>query len=126
MSKPRRHFSRAFKERVVRRMLAGANVSALARELGLGRPMLNQWRDRLQSGGVEALRDPGRPRQAAQAERATTELGAALEHIGELERKIGRQQVELDFFRQALRQVEAGRRPSAGSGVTVSTQSSKR
>ena len=126
MSKPRRHFSRAFKERVVRRMLAGANVSALARELGLGRPMLNQWRDRLQSGGVEALRGPGRPRRAAQAESARTELGAALEHIGELERKIGRQQVELDFFRQALRQVEAGRRPSAGSGVTGSTQSSKR
>ena len=126
MSKPRRRFSREFKERVVRRMLAGANVSALARELGLARPMLNGWRDRLQSGGVEALRDPGRPRQALRAESAATELGAALERIGELERKIGRQQVELDFFRQALRQVEAGRRSSAGSGVTVSTQSSKR
>lgn len=126
MSKPRRRFSREFKERVVRRMLAGANVSALARELGLGRPMLNIWRDRLRSGGVEALRGPGRPRQAANAESAATELGAALERIAELERKIGQQQVDLDFFRQALRQVEAARRPSDGSGVTGSTRSSKR
>lgn len=126
MSKPRRRFSREFKEKVVRRMLAGANVSALARELGLGCPMLHKWRDRLRSGGVEALRGPGRPRRAATAESTATELGAALDRIAELERKIGQQQVDLDFFQQALRQVEAARQPSDGSGVTGSTRSSKR
>jgi hypothetical protein len=34
--------------------------------------------------------------------------------------------LELDFFKQALRQVEALRRPSNGRGATASTPSSKR
>jgi hypothetical protein len=43
-----------------------------------------------------------------------------------LERKIGQQQLELDFFRQALRQVR-GARPAGGApGVARSTASSKR
>jgi hypothetical protein len=45
--------------------------------------------------------------------------------IADLERKIGRQQLELDFFKRALRQVEASRRPSE-PGATASTPSSKR
>jgi hypothetical protein len=46
--------------------------------------------------------------------------------IAELERKIGQQQVELDFFRQALQQVKGARRPSEGRGAPRSTRSSKR
>jgi transposase len=126
MSKPRRRFSREFKEAAARRILAGANVSALGRELGVGRMLLHSWRRRLQLGGPEALRDPGRPRRTTAVDVSATELGSALQRIAELERKIGQQQVELDFFQQALRHVEAARRPSNGSGVTVSTRSSKR
>jgi hypothetical protein len=43
-----------------------------------------------------------------------------------LERKVGQQQVDLDFFRQALQRVRGARRPSAEPGVTGSTRSSKR
>jgi transposase len=132
-----RVFGREFKLTVVRRMLAGENVSALARELKVLRKDLYAWRDRFRSGGPEALRGRGRPRKAETAVRAAgskkapcgspaTELGAARTRIAELERKIGQQQVELDFFRQALRQVKGARRPNAGSGVTRSTRSSKR
>jgi transposase len=140
MSKPKsspRVFSREFKLAVVRRMLAGENVSALARELKVLRKDLYAWRDRFRSGGPEALRGRGRPRKAEAAVSAgsskmaktplpATELGAARTRIAELERKIGQQQVELDFFRQALRQVKGARRPSDGPGVTGSTRSSKR
>jgi transposase len=134
-----RVFSREFKLAVVRRMLAGENVSALARELKVLRKDLYTWRDRFRSGGPEALRGRGRPRKAeavvsvaggkpakAPAAPPATELGAARTRIAELERKIGQQQVELDFFRQALRQVKGARRPSNGAGVTGSTRSSKR
>jgi transposase len=132
-----RVFSREFKLTVVRRMLAGENVSALARELKVLRKDLYAWRDRFRSGGPEALRGRGRPRKAETAVRAAsgkkalcappaTELGAARTRIAELERKIGQQQVELDFFRQALRQVKGARRPSDGLGVTGSMRSCKR
>ena len=128
-----RVFSREFKLKVVRRMLAGENVSALARELKILRKDLYVWRDRFRSGGPEALRGRGRPRKAASvnlakevAKSASSPPDAASQRIAELERKIGQQQVELDFFRQALRQLKGARRPSDGHGVTRSTRSSKR
>ena len=136
--KPIRVFSREFKLEAVRRMLAGENVSALARELKVQRNDLYVWRDRFRSGGCDALRGPGRPRKAetgvtaasgkvpATGDPGAWQLDAAHERIAELERKIGQQQVELDFFRQALRQVKGARRPNDGSGVTRSTRSSKR
>jgi transposase len=136
--KPIRIFSREFKLEAVRRMLAGENVSALARELKVQRNDLYVWRDRFRSGGADALRGPGRPRKAeavvtaasrkvpATGDPAASQLDAAGKRIAELERKIGQQQLELDFFRQALRQVKGARRPSDGPGVTGSTRSSKR
>jgi hypothetical protein len=45
--------------------------------------------------------------------------------VKELERKIGQQQVELDFFQKALRQVGEARRPSDGPGVKTSMLSSR-
>ncbi len=51
-----RVFSREFKVGIVRRMLAGENVSALARELKFTRKDLYVWRDRFLAGGPEALR----------------------------------------------------------------------
>ena len=62
-----RVFSREFKLKVVRRMLAGENVSALARELKVLRKDLYVWRKRLRSGGPEALRGRGRPPKAGSA-----------------------------------------------------------
>ena len=53
------------------------------------------------------------------------EMLQLLERVGELERKIGQQQVELDFFRQALRHIGEARRPSDGSRVKASTASSR-
>ena len=139
MSKPKslhRVFNREFKVGIVRRMLAGENVSALAHELKLLRKDLYVWRDRFLAGGPEALRGPGRPRKALSAacggapphaaEAPVAELEAARRRNAELERKVGQQQLELDFFRQALRQVKEARRPSVGPGVTGSTGSSKR
>src|SRR5690349_8302390 len=54
-------FSREYKVAAVRRMLAGENVSALARELGVRRKYLYQWRERFRLGGAIALRSRGRP-----------------------------------------------------------------
>ena len=136
MSKPKsshRVFSRAFKIGIVRRMLAGENVTALARELKFSRKDLYVWRDRFLAGGPEARKAAAADLAANEAraqppppDLPEAELEAARTRITELERKIGQQQVELDFFRQALRQVRGARQPNAGAGVTGSTGSSKR
>ncbi len=130
-----RVFSRAFKVGIVRRMLAGENVSALARELKATRKDLYVWRDRFLAGGPEALRGRGRPpkaeaaslvasgakAQAAVPDTPAAELEEARKRIAELERKVGQQQVDLDFFRQALQRVRGARRPSAEPGAGPGT-----
>jgi transposase len=130
-----RVFSREFKLSAVRRMLAGENVSALSRELEVLRKDLYVWRDRFRAGGPEALRSRGRPRKMALREpppdpppdpARMRELTSARRRIADLERKVGRQQVELDFFQRALRQVREARRPTGAPGATASTRSSKR
>ena len=55
-SKSPRVFNREFKLGIIRRLLAGENVSALGRELKLSRKDLYAWRDRFLAGGPQALR----------------------------------------------------------------------
>jgi len=145
-SKPKsshRVFSREFKISIVCRMLAGESVSALSRELKMTRKDLYAWRDRFQAGGPEALRGRGRPPKAEAASSAASgptkapaktlapatpaaELESARKRIAELERKVGQQQLDLDFFQRALQHVGAPRQPGIKPGVTGSTKSSKR
>jgi transposase-like protein len=56
---------------------------------------------------------------------SAAEYAAAQRRIADLERTVGRQQMEMDFFQQALRRVGAARPSTNGSGVTVSTPSSR-
>ena len=139
-----RRFSRAYKVGVLSRIAAGETVSALSVELGIPRKYLYQWRERFRLGGEAALRSRGRPTKAdmaamrpGPAEPGTRvgsqpppgrrdELDLARARIAELERKIGRQELELDFFQQALRRVEEVSRASGKPGGTGSTRSSKR
>jgi transposase-like protein len=140
-----RRFSREFKLAALARMEAGENVSALARDLGVRRKYLYQWRDRFRSGGPAALRSRGRPTRAEvlamrsggqaslpapgavmPAPAPPDELAKAERRIAELEQKVGRQQVELDFFRRALRHVRESRPRSGAPGGTASTRSSRR
>jgi transposase len=134
-NKSPRIFSREFKLEAVRRILAGERIKALSQELNVLRKDLYAWRDLFRAGGAAALRPLGRPRKGAAVvtakvtERARDVAAgdiAAPERVAELERKIGQQQIELDFFRQALRRVKEARRPNAGPGVTGSTRSSRR
>jgi transposase len=136
-------FSREFKLEALRRMEAGENVSVLARQLGVSRKSIYQWRNQHRRGGILALRGRGRMSNAerlSHEERSAVEeqpdkearrtsleeLGRAQRRIAALERKIGQQQVELDFFQQALRQVRDQRLRSGVPGGTASTKSSKR
>jgi transposase-like protein len=116
--------NREFKIALVDRMIAGENVSELAREAGVHRCMLYRWRDAYRSGGPEAVRKPGRGRAGGAKRKLKPVRPDPQARIKELERKIGQQQLDLDFFRRALRQVEDLRR-SAACGEPRSTESSK-
>lgn len=132
---PRRSFSREFKLEVIRRMEAGESVSALSYELRIKRELLYRWRDAYRAGGELALRSKrGPPSRAEALEMAAArpavgpedQLAAAQRRIAELERKVGQQQVDLDFFKGALRHIEASRRASDMPGETASSPKSRR
>lgn len=130
-----RTFSRAFRLKAIERMDAGENVSALSRELGVKREILYRWRGLYRAGGEERLRERrGRPTvaeaQALAAARGPSvkaaDLAEARRQIAELERKVGQQQLDLDFFKGALRHIEVSRRPNVRPGATASSPKSRR
>ena len=123
-----RRYDVEFKVEALRRMMNGENVTELARELGIRRTRIYAWREVARVGGVEALRQGVRVWEGAEPElpEKPDELAVARRRVSELERKIGQQALELDFFRQALQRVGAARRAKVGPGATASTRSSKR
>jgi transposase len=138
---PVRVFSTAFKHEVVLRLEAGAALAGLARELGITRKVLYDWRKAWRAEGLAglnrkrgrkfgwskpppAVEPEGPPGPASKPDSAALALAGAEMRIAELERVIGRQQVGLDFFRAALRTQDAGE--TAKPTAPGSTGSSKR
>ena len=114
-----------FKLRVVARMKDATDVSALAAELGVDRERLYQWRRLYKAGGAAALRGMGRPRSSERSAEALAARPVSREparRITELERIVGQQQLDLDFFREALQRVEVRRRTNGVPGGTTSTR----
>lgn len=130
MAKRRTWWTREFKLAAIARMEAGANTAELAAELGVGRGMLLRWRRRYEAGGAAALKFPGERAgvapplypPVATADAAVGDLALARRRIAELERKVGQQQLDLDFFREALRHVEAPTRNRVGRIGKASTR----
>jgi transposase len=104
------------------RFEAAPNVKDLADELGVRRELLYKWRAKYATEGEGGLRTSGRPRPVG----AAPEALAAEQRIAELERKLGQQELLLDFFRGALRRIEGSRQASEVPGATASSPRSKR
>ena len=123
----RRVFNREVKLSAVERLMAGESARNLAQELQIGSNYLSKWWANYRRYGPAGLRPAHRPRKTERLEPLVKadEL-ARSQRVKELERKIGQQQVELDFFQKALRQVGQARRPSDGPGVKTSMLSSRR
>ena len=124
-----RVFSTEFKERAVLRLEGGASASALAAELGVKRKLLYDWQKAYRREGVAGLNRKRGPKPRDQRagtmfgrKRGGDALSQAHARIAELERLVGRQQVDLDFFRRALRLTDAD---SPSGSAPTSTRSSK-
>lgn len=113
MAKQKR-YSLEFRERAVRRMKLGENISQLARELGVDRTCLYVWKrkaDRRPYSRV-AVQDPDwRDNRIKELETKITQM----------EGIIGGQWLELDFFESALRRIEEKGRRKGGNGEKAST-----
>jgi transposase len=100
----------------------------LAASLGCRRELLYNWGRKYRSGGAPALLPIGRPLNATKVldEALAPSLpgggGGEQQRLEALERKIGQQQLDLDFFRAALQQVREQRLQTGVPGETASTQ----
>jgi transposase-like protein len=122
MSKKRKSYSADFKQDAVSRMAQAKTISGLARELGVRRKFLYLWRDQLQTGGRAALeRRRGRPPGSPSRTVCPPTPNAAELRIAELERLLGRKQLELDFFKRTFEQVRGagGNRTSDGGKGSI-------
>ena len=116
-TKGSRQHSREFKLAAIRRVEAGEMQSKVAYELKINPAQLAYWRQRVRTGGEEALRLVGRPKGVGTQFPRSGET-----RVAELERLVGRQQAEIDFLEQALRRVEELRREKNDPGATASSK----
>ena len=122
--KKRRAFTAQFKLGVIKRMEAGESATVLSRELGIRRNPLCDWHRLWRQAGTDGLRRVGRPtllEAIARSEGRPKTLAEAERKIAELERKVGQQALELDFFGRALQRIEEQRMLQALTGKPRST-----
>jgi len=101
----------------------------LSKELGVRRNLLHDWHRLWRQEGRDGLRRAGRPTLVESAVRSAGRpktLAEAERRLAELERKIGQQALELDFFGRALQRIEGSRQPSERTGGPASSRTSKR
>ena len=94
------------RRQAVERMNACGNIVGLARELGVSRRVLYQWRDRMEQ--TDSV--PGRSRELI-----------LRKQILKLKRLLANKTLEVDFFRHALQRVGARRRQNFHPGDKAST-----
>ena len=113
MSLSRRTFTKEFKEAAVRRLEMGASLAEVARACEVNPNVLHRWRRELRDYGAKAFSGNGKNR-------------AEENRLAELERKVGRQAMEIDFLRRCLQHVEEQRKLQALTTRGSSTRTSQR
>ena len=114
MGLSRRKFTREFKEAAVRRLELGATVAEVSRGCEVNANVLQRWRREMRAGAGQAFAGAGRRNHPQESD------------LVELERKVGRQAIEIDFLRRCLQRVEEQRKLQALSMRSSSTPSSSK
>jgi len=103
---------------VAETMQPGMSISYVARQHGLSPSLVFRWRRLMSQGGKEAVR-------ADDEVVAASEVRRLEERMRELERLLGRKQLELDFFKRAFEQVRgaaANRTSDGGKGSIAASK----
>jgi len=128
MRKKTKSYSTEFKLNAVNRMAQAKTITGLAKELGIRRKFLYQWRHQLEAEGRAGLeRRRGRPLGSKSQIVSPPGPGAAELRIAELERLLGRKQLEVDFLKRAFEQVRgaASIRTSDGGKESIAASKSR-
>ena len=126
--KPRetREHAIEFKEAAAQRLLAGESGTALSRELDVRRSVLYRWRDAYRAEGMGGLsRQRGRPGPGRRPP-PKIPIDGRDQRIAELERLLGKQAAELDFFARAFRARNLANPGPDAPIASTSTRSSSR
>jgi transposase-like protein len=102
-------YPRAFREKAVERMRHCDSVLELARELGVHRSVLYQWRDQL------APQDRAEWQAAGEAQESRLKR-----ENRQLKQALADKTLEVDFFKGALQKVAARRQSNSKAGETAS------
>jgi transposase len=112
-------YSSELKWRQMERVVADEEVSAVASEEGVDRKRLYDWVAIFRRDGPKGLGGPGR--QMKEEALRPVPRGPLMDRgtaspwrLAELERKVAQQELDLDFFRQALRHVKARQQEATG------------
>jgi transposase-like protein len=111
----RRKFTKEFKIGAVARLNSGQTIAEVARALEVHPTMVIRWREQLEDRGEDAAfpgRGNGKPQEQSR--------------IAELERKVGQQQMEIDFLERALRRIDEQRRLQGANRPARSTSTSRK
>ena len=109
----RRNFTKEFKEAAVRRLELGGSPAEIARACEVNANVLYRWRRELKQQGAKAFPGAGQRR----VEECT---------VAELERKVGRQALEIDFLKRCLQHVEQERKLQALNSGNSRARTSKK
>ena len=111
MSLSRRRFTQEFKLAAVERLDHGASAAEVSRAFEINPNLLRRWRRELRQGPGAAF--PGEGKRRWEETRTA-----------ELERKVGRQAMEIDFLKQCLQRIEQQRKLQASAGKPLSANRS--
>ena len=111
----RRKFTKEFKLATVARLNGGQTMAEVARAVEVHPTMVLRWREELENRGQEAA-FPGRGNGKPQEE----------SRIAELERKVGQQQMTIDFLERALQHIDEQRRLQGAHRAARFTKTSRK
>lgn len=109
----RRSFTKEFKQAAVARLKMGVSPAEVAKKCEVGVNVLYRWRRELEQHGSKAFSGNGQSR-------------AEQNRIADLERKVGRQAMEIDFLQRCLQHAEQERKLQALTTRNSSTRSWKK
>ena len=112
-----RQYPAGFREKALERLKHATDIRALAKELGVSRGVLYQWKWKAE--GRWAGRD------AAAEDEQSRRIRDLEAQIAILEGELGRRSLEASFFKSALRRVEGLAQPSEEPSGTNSTKKSE-